>query len=1165
MEIPGDLEDIEVLSRRRDFLEYLDSDPAEKPEMVADLDHSRSTVDRAIRTLADAGFVERVSEGYRTTLTGCLALERYEAFLDESQSILRAQPILDAVPASLDVPLSAVTNGRAEEVEGEYRAVEILVAELDGADRYRAVLPRMSDSRHVRVLHTQITQHDLDALVVTEEGVYRQIKREFPHLVSELADTDAFSAFAATDLDVGVVLVAEGDRTTAVIVGYDGRDVVGLLRTSDEAAVTWATEFVHRRIEDATETDALEAGDGSPVLELADQRLPTLLGSQGFDLIDDAYFENRAAVDPATAWRSGVKLPEVAAGYTVERYSDDRVSLTSTLESTLEAGDDVALIGPPGSGKSTVCKQVAYEWHDSGRGPVLYRESGQGQPFESADSLEGVLDGVDGHTLVVVEDAVRPEASAVFDAMQSVSGRDDVSVLLDSREQEWHDPEELPTDAWSEAFRHDHVDTVSMPGLDDAEQRDILDRYQEVVESERVTTTDVLDVDDGATGAGEVFLLFHRLARYADPIGEEETATSLQEHVDSVRASLSEAGEAVLDVGVLANGLNAAGIAVTPVTLHAAAVDTDIDHDAVRTAINVLQGDVLFGGGHGGGFQTVHDVWSVEFLDRLVEADDDAADRFGRTLTALLSLADHADNRDAVATAVGGSTDELGVVATDPTTWADDIVTQVFEMGERYPRLAALFGSTDASALELPAACSSAVRLSQRIARGHMRNWAGQFERAEPEFRWLVENLPDPRESDRISGAVGRLYARAHLGLARYHWGDDREAAREHGEAALACFQAVEDDRGIIRTRLELQVVAEEVGDVETGREHVDRAHERAERLGDERLEAKCLNGYARNAVFDNDYESAVEWAQRAESLARAANSLRVEKSNVQTLSTLHYRLGNLDAAEQKSRRSLQLATRLGDTHEAFMALVNLAQCAQLQGRLDDANQSLARAREEVGAPFGHVKLREEVVQATLDRLDGDTDTARERLESVVDDAAEAGLLQPRALAEIALADVLLDTGEAEAARDRAEAAVETSEEVDEKQLVGCAHRARARTALADGDTETAAERYRAAEETLSAQSLTVWSAKARRGRGDVARERGNEETARDHYEAALASFRESGAARLALEVVEDLTALDESAEWYATGAEIADEAGLPDRADQFRARAEETRQARTD
>lgn len=142
---------IELVAKRIDFLEALADAPQHKPGLVESLGHSRSTVDRAIRRLESVGFVERTDEGFRATLAGRRAAERYRAFLAEMTTVLDGAEFLGSLPPDCDLPLDAVRAGRAGEFATPSRAFEAVVEPLRTADRYVAFLPRLRDSRHLRL------------------------------------------------------------------------------------------------------------------------------------------------------------------------------------------------------------------------------------------------------------------------------------------------------------------------------------------------------------------------------------------------------------------------------------------------------------------------------------------------------------------------------------------------------------------------------------------------------------------------------------------------------------------------------------------------------------------------------------------------------------------------------------------------------------------------------------------------------------------------------------------------------------------------------------------------------------------------------------------------------------------------------------------------------
>jgi len=1160
MDIPEDVAAIEVLARRRDFLSYLDGGPAQKPVMVEELEHSRSTVDRAIRALEDAGFVQRTADGYVTTLVGRLALERYDSFLAESEAILNAKSVLNALAPAVELPLAAATSGEVDAIEDEYQLFEVLADQLRSADQYRAVVPQITDSRHVRRLHVQVDQHALDATLVAPEAAYHRIGQEFPHVASDLDGAASFTALESDRPTIGVVVATCGSRSTAIVVAYEDGEAAGYLRSSAESVVSWARTYVRETVADATETDTLASGDGQSILHLDDQRLPAPLRSQGFEQVDDVYFDTRTRIDPVVAWRAGLQLPEIAAGYDVERFqtgSDGRESMTEMLLSTLAAGDDTVLIGPPGSGKSTVCKQVAYAWFDDQRGTVFYRAGGTARSFENIGSLEAVLDQADGHALVVVEDAVRADANAILEVMQTFSGYEDVTFLLDARDDEWNDPEEIPVDTRTEAFRCRHVQTVEMPPLDEHDQERILDRFEQLgKDTGTLPRQQLLQAELGEEGGA--FLFFHRLARYTSPEVTHDSgpSTALDEHVDHVREALIEAGDTALEAGVLANTLNAAGIDVHPGYLHA----VDPGSTGVRTAIDILTGDVLFPDEEAGGeaIRSVHDTWSIRFLRRLLTDEGNAATavHFGRGITALLSLADDQRRREMVVEAAPRSSDAVAAIVADPGQWADEMVERVFELGESYPKLVELYGSSEDGALELPAACSRETRLNRHKWRGHMYNWANRFDDAEPEYEAIVDAIDDPTTST-VEPWEGQLYARALIGLSRTTLSRDSESAREYANRALSVYQQLDDDYGIADARRVLANLAMKMGDVDPLREHSRQAVEHARKTGDPRIEIHARQAVGRLHVGEGDPEAAIDVYEQNLEQARECTLRRQEREALQEIASMSLRLGAFDDVDRYGRQALELSTASGEKVQRTGLLLTLTHGALERAHLGQAEAYLERAeRVSADEAFVWTQIAFTNTRGRIATERGEYESAAETFRDVIEQAREQGHMRFVAGGQFYLAQTLLASGDHEQAHDYAERAIATARELDNPEVTARALRVSGWVHLQTGDLVTASEQFEQARETFQQYGDRFRAARCERGLAKVRRARGDDEQACEQLQATLETLRECHAVRIAFEVVEDLADVDGD-EWYEVGAVIAADADLDDREAEYQNRAE--------
>ena len=1216
MEFPAAPDELGVLARRIEFVERLQEEPLHKADLVEEFDTSRSTVNRAIGELEEAGFVERIARGHVATQAGRLAARQYRMFLDAERAVLEARPVLATLPHDIDVPAALLGEATVGSPGDAYTLFELVAEQLGTATEYRAVLPRVVDSRHLRACHAQVVRGELSATLVCPADELERLGEEFPHLTGELLDASTFTAMVHPSPAFGLMCFkedADADRPDAVVLlGYDGPDIAGFIHSEDPDAAGWAARVLDSITDEARDaTSVIDRPDAAAAFTtLGGDRFPASLRSEGFARVDERYFSRREPMSPLTGWRAGLGLPEVAAGYAVarspegdeseddrseeDRSEDDR-PFAERLLARLRADEDLALVGPPGAGKSTVCKRVACTWHERGHGPVFYRESGRSQPFDSVGALERTielaLERGDGEVLVVVEDAVRAEANAIFELVRAFRGSDEVAFLLDSREGEWHDPDEFPVDARLQAVRMEALEVVGMPSLTEADCQRILDRFgAESGERPDLPVEELLAEvrrgragDDGGDNAdaapGEITLLLHRLVRYADslsPSVEDEPPTGLDEDVDRVREDLAQLGETALDVGVLVNVCNAAGIGVYPATIHALAGDDPERHGTVQSALERLEGHLLFAdsstpeGATSRPYRTVHETWSVRFLERLLEAEGETAAgrRFGRCVAALLALADQPGRREAVAREVGGDSQLLESVVAAPDAWADETVESVFGLGRTYPKLAPLFGAGEESAIRLPETCSENVAARCVEWRGWMYERAGAFDRAEHEFERLAEiagerpsaDLEPRQDGERerllMESLLGRsdvarkqgdleeaaVYARECLDLAT-EAGDakrradanrrlgeiawrrgDYEQAREFHERSLDIERDLGDRRGEAETLKDLGTVAHQQGAYEAAREYFQESLDIERDLGDRLGEANTLNNLGTVAHQQGASEAAREYFQRSLAIKRDLGDRLGEANTLNNLGVIAETQGEYERAREYHERSLDIARDLGDRRGETYSLQNLGKVAAHRGAYEQAReyheQALEIARD---LDDSHGEAHSVIQLGTIALQQGDPgsareshERAREHLETGLELVRELGIQNEQRRALWALAALEREEGAYERAESHLEAAWNPDPDGGDPLIDAQIQLERARLALAHGDLDSARRRGRAAREAFEEIGAVHWIGRARRLLGRVAAVPGSAEpgaavdegeAALDHWEAALSHW----------------------------------------------------------
>ena len=1000
MRAPDRTDETAALIGRLDLLDRLCRSPAQLRDLVEETGQARSTVNRGVNELEELGFVRRGGSGIEVTAAGHLARNRLAGFFGDLDDILLAREVLEPVTAEAGIDELAIVGGESilAADPAPYRPLSRIYDDLTAASAYRALVPALHDPRTVGVLYEHVVTAGRPAELVVTEDVFRTLREEFPRRMAAMAETEGFTVLVGEVGPFGLGLLegeeggAAGAETVVhVVVHTDGGGVHGLLRNETDRAVSWAeSRYAEARAAATDRTAAFVPNtDGgtqhavSSATSTLDSRLPVSLEREGFARLDAAYFHESPVAKPAMAWRAGLSLAEVHTGYAIERVAIDAgegvgddeaesgpssaespgaVDAAQSLVSELAGGGHCVVIGPPGAGKSTVCKQVACRWYERDLGAVLYREGGRGQSFEAVGDLVRTAREETGHVLVVVEDAVRPDAVAIFEAIDRFEP-ESVSVLLDARTSEWSDRPAPATERTA-------MNVVSLPPIRRGDCERLVEHFER-------TTTESVDVptdqlwstvrgaagDEEADGTHQLLRLIHRLATYADPRSDGPTA--LEEDVAEVYDDLATDGRVLEEADgttnvsadelapsacLLANALNAAGMAVEPALCYAAF--PTVEATVVEEALDRLHGTVLFEDA-AGGYRTVHEEWSTAYLTHLIDAEGEerAAERFGAVMSDLLALADEDERRDRIARQLEDPW-ALSVVADDPTRWADELAASLYSMGEKRGNLAPLFGDGRRDSIAFPEACSATVEADRPRWLGNAFLAGGFYDRAERSF----ERLPETDPSRAIERCIGLARASTNRGAF--------EDAIEHCEAGLALVEELpdsfegEDPAGPSGTGTEAMSRAIQLarlrrcyGDALSGHNQYadaqaqyELALEAVDEASHPRLVAQVRRKTGDMRCKQGDYDDASAEFEASLELARTVGDRRLEADVLSNFGTVPWSHGDNDGARGYFERALEIQQAIGDRHGVAKSRYNLAIVAKREGEYDRAEELLERS-----------------------------------------------------------------------------------------------------------------------------------------------------------------------------------------------------------------------------
>lgn len=245
----------EAVDKRAAVLAAVCEEPRHKPALVDALDVSRSTVDRAISELMDAGLVEREDSVYRATVSGTLAHRTHTDYVQRTDSLAAATRIVNAVSdaARLDPVLLKDAEIHEAEPHAPEGALEQVITELRQANTLRGFAQVVKTS-YVSMLHEEVIEHGLDVEIIIE----REARDSFDtithgrDLLVDLFQSESFRVFETDSTLPYALWILEGDeRDVAGITVHDAGGVVGVVLNNNEDAIEWCRQEYERTRADA--------------------------------------------------------------------------------------------------------------------------------------------------------------------------------------------------------------------------------------------------------------------------------------------------------------------------------------------------------------------------------------------------------------------------------------------------------------------------------------------------------------------------------------------------------------------------------------------------------------------------------------------------------------------------------------------------------------------------------------------------------------------------------------------------------------------------------------------------------------------------------------------------------------------------------------------------
>ena len=264
-------EDVQFLTgspQRRSVLAALCAEPARPSELCADIDATRTTIQRILAGFRERRWVVKHDGDYRATVTGRRVCKQYESLCEEVERAQRFGPFAAHIgPKGDDLPAAALERGRltVSEEGSPLAALSRFTEWLQSVEgTVHAISPVVA--RPFNEIGVELLSGDTEIEFVIDSTVLERSKAQYEADLQFGADHDQMSIYVhETPLSIGI---AFDDDSCCVAAYDDNNNIRALLETTDSEVFDWAASVFERHRERSVPLASLyDAGDGASAVE----------------------------------------------------------------------------------------------------------------------------------------------------------------------------------------------------------------------------------------------------------------------------------------------------------------------------------------------------------------------------------------------------------------------------------------------------------------------------------------------------------------------------------------------------------------------------------------------------------------------------------------------------------------------------------------------------------------------------------------------------------------------------------------------------------------------------------------------------------------------------------------------------------------------------------
>jgi len=248
-----------TLRKRNQVLKALDDNSQSKFELTDNLNVSRSTIERAIRTLQELGCIRKQNKKYHTTTSGKLALDTYQDYVEMTEELTELHEIINSLPDSISIDREFI-RGASKNIANP-QVPETALREsnelLHSATKLTGLAP-LSLPSYPDLLQSKIQENGLDVELIIEQDILEslhQVRGESFADFVEHENTNLFTTSDSLPCAIWIMETPEGDY--AGITVYNQGSVQAVLINDSNDAIEWARSVYDVYQKNSTEVNKL--------------------------------------------------------------------------------------------------------------------------------------------------------------------------------------------------------------------------------------------------------------------------------------------------------------------------------------------------------------------------------------------------------------------------------------------------------------------------------------------------------------------------------------------------------------------------------------------------------------------------------------------------------------------------------------------------------------------------------------------------------------------------------------------------------------------------------------------------------------------------------------------------------------------------------------------